>query len=102
VDLPPDELLKRLNDGKVYRPLQAEQAARNFFNKGNLVALRELALRRMANRVDADVKTFRASRSVQGVWATRDALLVGVGGQKNPENAVRAAARLAERLESPW
>ena len=102
VDLPPDELLKRLSDGKVYRPAQAEQAAKHFFNKGNLVALRELALRRMADRVDADVKTFRASRSVQTVWATRDALLVGIGGGKDPENTVRAAARLAERLEAPW
>jgi len=102
VDLPPDELLKRLREGKVYRPAQAEHAARNFFNKGNLVALRELALRRMADRVDADVKTIRASRAVQGVWATGDTLLLGVGGRKNPENAVRAAARLADRLDARW
>ncbi len=100
VDLPPDELIRRLNEGKVYHLPQAEQALKNFFNKGNLVALRELSLRRTADRVDADLKTFRASRSIQQVWPARESLLVGVG--RNPENAIRAAARLAERMEMPW
>ncbi|MGB4927151.1 MAG: two-component system sensor histidine kinase KdbD, partial [Giesbergeria sp.] len=74
VDLPPDELLARLKAGKVYVPQQAERAAANFFRKGNLLALRELALRRTADRVDGEVRAYRRSVSAQPVWANREAL----------------------------
>ncbi|MEC5215983.1 two-component system sensor histidine kinase KdpD [Actimicrobium sp. GrIS 1.19] len=102
VDLPPDELLRRLKQGKVYLPQQAERAAQSFFRKGNLIALRELALRRTANRVDADVRAWRHAESIQRVWETRDALLVCIGPRPGSEKIVRAAARLADRLNADW
>ena len=68
VDLPPDELLARLKAGKVYLPAQAERAAGNFFRKGNLLALRELALRRTADRVDDEMQAWRRRSAVQAVW----------------------------------
>jgi hypothetical protein len=73
VDLPPDDLLQRLKEGKVYLPQQAERAIRNFFRKGNLIALRELALRRTADRVDDEMLAYRRETSVATVWQTRDA-----------------------------
>jgi two-component system sensor histidine kinase KdpD len=79
VDLPPDDLLQRLKEGKVYLPQQAERAIRNFFRKGNLIALRELALRRTADRVDDEMLAYRRETSVATVWQTRDALLVCIG-----------------------
>jgi two-component system sensor histidine kinase KdpD len=102
VDIPPDELLKRLEDGKVYLPEQAQRAAKNFFRKGNLIALRELALRRTADHVDADVKDYRDEKSIERVWATRDALLACVSPREGGERVVRATARLAESLDAPW
>ena len=102
VDLPPDELLRRLKQGKVYLPQQAERAAQSFFRKGNLIALRELALRRTADRVDADVRAYRDAQSIRRVWETRDTLLVCVGPRPGAEKIVRAAARLAERLNADW
>ena len=102
VDLPPDELLQRLKEGKVYLPQQAERAIRNFFRKGNLIALRELALRRTADRVDDEMLAYRRQTSVARVWQTRDALLVCIGPGSGAERLVRTGARLAGRLESPW
>ncbi|MEO8386631.1 MAG: hypothetical protein ABI583_15375, partial [Betaproteobacteria bacterium] len=102
VDLPPDELLKRLDDGKVYLPEQAERAAKNFFRKGNLIALRELALRRTADHVDAEVKDYRDQKSITRVWATRDALLACVSPREGGERVIRATARLADSLDAPW
>lgn len=102
VDLPPDELLQRLKEGKVYLPQQAERAIRNFFRKGNLIALRELALRRTADRVDDEMLAYRRETSVTTVWQTRDALLVCIGPGTGGERLVRTAARLAGRLEAPW
>ena len=98
VDLPPDELLQRLREGKVYLPNQAERAIRNFFRKGNLLALRELALRRTADRVDEDVQQYRREQLVTPVWQTRDALLVCIGAGAGSEKLVRTAARIAGRL----
>ena len=72
VDLPPDELLQRLKEGKVYLPNQAERAIRNFFRKGNLIALREMALRRTADRVDEQMLQYRRDQFVSSVWQTRD------------------------------
>ena len=104
VDLPPDDLLQRLKDGKVYLPSQAERAGRNFFRKGNLIALRELALRRTADRVDGEVLRHRqGSRAgAQPVWGNRESVLACVGPGDDPEKTVRPAARLAAQLGAPW
>lgn len=102
VDLPPDELLQRLKAGKVYLAHQAERAIRNFFRKGNLIALRELALRRTADRVDEQMLQYRRDQSVSPVWQTRDSLLACIGTSVAAEKVVRTAARVAGRLEAPW
>jgi len=102
VDLPPDDLLQRLQEGKVYLPQQAERAIRNFFRKGNLIALRELALRRTADRVDDEMLAYRRETAAGAVWQTRDALLVCIGPGMGAERLVRTGARLAGRLEAPW
>lgn len=102
VDIPPEELLKRLKAGKVYPLEQAERASRNFFRQGNLLALRELALRRTADRVDEDMRDYRRERAIGDVWPTRERLLVGVGGRAGDDALVRQVARLARRLEADW
>lgn len=102
VDLPPDELLQRLKEGKVYLPHQAERAIQNFFRKGNLIALRELALRRTADRVDGQMLKYRRDKLVASVWQTRESLLVCVGPGHNAEKVVRSAARNAARLDMLW
>ncbi len=102
VDLPPEELLERLRDGKVYMPQQAEHAVRNFFRKGNLIALRELALRRTADRVDAQMREYRADRSIERIWQARERLVVCIGPGPEAPTLVRAAARLAASLRSDW
>jgi two-component system, OmpR family, sensor histidine kinase KdpD len=102
VDLPAEELLDRMRDGKVYMPTQAERAVRNFFRKGNLIALRELALRRTADRVDAQMREYRADRSIQHVWQARERLLVCIGPGPEASALVRAAARLAASLKADW
>ncbi|RZU02607.1 two-component system sensor histidine kinase KdpD [Rivibacter subsaxonicus] len=103
VDLPPDELLQRLKEGKVYLPQQAESAVANFFRKGNLLALRELALRRTADRVDDEMRSYRSERSVSAVWPTREALLACIGPvREQGEKIVRASARLAGQLDIEW
>ncbi|WP_233862763.1 DUF4118 domain-containing protein [Paraburkholderia adhaesiva] len=102
VDLPAEELLDRMRDGKVYLPAQAERAVRNFFRKGNLIALRELALRRTADRVDAQMREYRADRSIQHVWQARERLLVCIGPGPEANALVRAAARLAVSLKADW
>jgi two-component system sensor histidine kinase KdpD len=102
VDIPADELLERLRAGKVYVPKQAERAANNFFRKGNLMALRELALRRTADRVEGDVQAYRVDKSIESVWKTANALLTCVGPDPGAERVVRAAARLAGQLNAEW
>ena len=102
VDLPAEELLDRMRDGKVYMAQQAERAVRNFFRKGNLIALRELALRRTADRVDAQMREYRADRSIQRIWQARERLLVCVGPGPEAPVLVRAAARLASALKADW
>ncbi|BEV52382.1 MULTISPECIES: sensor histidine kinase KdpD [Burkholderia] len=102
VDLPAEELLERMRDGKVYLVQQAERAVRNFFRKGNLIALRELALRRTADRVDAQMREYRADRSIQRIWQARERLLVCVGPGPEAPTLVRAAARLAASLKADW
>jgi two-component system, OmpR family, sensor histidine kinase KdpD len=102
VDLPPDELLDRLSEGKVYVPEQVARAAQNFFQRGNLLALRELALRRTAERVDADVLAYRREHGIDATWPTRDRLLVCVGPSPGSERLIRATKRMAEGLRAPW
>ena len=106
VDLPPDELLLRLRQGKVYLPQQAERAAANFFRKGNLLALRELALRRTADRVDEQMQAWRRKSQTPGdvlaVWPNRESLLACVGAGEHGEKVVRSCARLATQLGVPW
>jgi len=102
VDLPADELLKRLADGKVYLPKVAECARGRFFRKGNLIALRELALRRAADRVDVQMRDYRRTRAIDAVWPNRERLLVGIAGNADDEGLVREAARLARKLEADW
>ena len=102
VDLPPDELLARLKAGKVYLPQQVERAAANFFRKGNLLALRELALRRTADRVDDEMQAYRRRTSVQSIWPNREALLACIGPGDSADKVVRACARLAAQLDVPW
>jgi two-component system, OmpR family, sensor histidine kinase KdpD len=102
VDIPADELLARLKAGKVYVGHQAEQAANHFFRKGNLMALRELALRRTADRVEGDVQAYRVDQSIESVWKTATALLTCVGPDVAAERVVRAAARLASQLNTDW
>ena len=102
VDLPPDELIERLHEGKVYLPEQALRAADNFFRKGNLIALRELALRRTADRVDEQMRDYRAGAGIRAAWPAADRLLVTVGPGSDAEHIVRAARRLAAGLDADW
>ncbi len=102
VDLPADELLQRLKEGKVYIPDQAERAIQNFFRKGNLIALRELALRRTADRVDAQMREYREDKSIRGMWQAKERLLVCVGPGPDAEKLIRSAARLAGNLHADW
>ncbi len=102
VDLPAEELLQRLKDGKVYMAEQATRAAKNFFRKGNLIALRELALRRTANRVDDDMDGYRIRAAATQVWHTRDRVLACVGPAPGSDDVLRSAARLASALNADW
>ena len=102
IDLPPDELLLRLKEGKVYVPQQAERAMGNFFRKGNLIALRELSLRLTADRVDAQMQNYRDDHSIRDVWQVGDRILVCIGPNAIAERLVRAAKRLATSLHAHW
>ncbi len=102
IDLPPDDLLVRLRQGKVYVPAQAERAVQNFFQKGNLIALRELALRRTAERVDAQAAEWKREQGISTPWSTRERLLVAVDDSARAANVVRGAYRMAARLRAPW
>ncbi|MGQ0457214.1 MAG: DUF4118 domain-containing protein [Hyphomicrobium sp.] len=102
VDLPPEDLIQRLKDGKVYLPENARRAIDKFFLPSNLTALRELALRRTADRVDEQMLTQLRQRGVEGPWPTAERLLVCVGGDEQSERVVRSAARMASALKSDW
>src|SRR3954469_11326980 len=102
VDLPPDELLSRLNEGKVYLPDQAKRAVQNFFRKGNLIALRELALRQTADRVDAQMQHYRQNHAIAQTWPTNERLLVGVSPGPLGARLVRAARRMAAAMRAEW
>lgn len=102
VDLPPEELIKRLKEGKVYLPDNASRAMERFFKPGNLTALRELALRRTADRVDEQMLAHLRQNAIEGAWPTTERLLVCVGSDPRAESLVRAAARLASAMKCPW
>jgi two-component system sensor histidine kinase KdpD len=102
VDLPPDELLTRLREGKVYVPEQAQRALQKFFRKGNLTALRELTLRRATQRVDDQMSAYMRTRAIPGPWAAAERLLVCVSPSALGERMVRSARHLADELNADW
>ena len=102
VDLTPDDLIQRLKEGKVYIPKQAERALEHFFSPANLTALRELALRRTADRVDDQLRSQMQARAISGPWAAGERILVCVSEDPRAAGLVRAAKRLADRLHAPW
>ena len=102
VDLPPDELIKRLRQGKVYVPEQIGQAIEKFFRKGNLIALRELSMRAAAERVDDQVRNYMDENAIPGPWATSERILVCVGPGMEGTNLVRVGRRVAAQYGSVW
>ena len=102
VDLTPDDLIKRLKEGKVYLPEAAERAQRNYFMPGNLAALRELALRRTAQRVDAQMLNYMQAHAISGPWEASERVLVCVSEHPGQQMLVRYARRLADRLRASW
>src|SRR5215813_4860818 len=102
VDLPPDDLIQRLKEGKVYVPRQAERALEHFFSPANLTALRELALRRTAERVDDQLLSQMQARAIQGPWAAGDRVLVCVSEDPRAAGLVRYTKRFSDRLHAPW
>jgi two-component system sensor histidine kinase KdpD len=102
VDLPPEDLLERLREGKVYVSAQAQRAIENFFRKGNLIALRELALRHTAERVDAQMLAYRKAQGIEQTWATSEQILVAVSPSPYSARLVRAARRMAAALHARW
>lgn len=102
IDLPPDELLNRLQEGKVYVPEQAARAIRKFFRKGNLTALRELSMRRAAERVDDQMRDYMQGQSIPGPWPATERLMVCVSPSPLAERLVRSTRRLADELNAGW
>jgi two-component system sensor histidine kinase KdpD len=102
VDLTPDDLIQRLKEGKVYVPKQADRALEHFFSPTNLTALRELALRRTAERVDEQLLSQMQARAIQGPWAAGDRVLVCVSEDPRSAGLVRYTKRFADRLHAPW
>ena len=102
VDLTPEDLIQRLKEGKVYVPEQAERALEQFFSPANLTALRELALRRTAERVDEQLLTQMQARAIPGPWAAGERILVCVSEDPRAAGLVRYAKRLADRVHAPW
>ncbi|HUZ62877.1 MAG TPA: sensor histidine kinase KdpD [Acetobacteraceae bacterium] len=102
IDLTPEDLIQRLKDGKVYVPRQADRAIRHYFLPGNLTALRELALRRTAQRVDAQMVNYMRSHAIQGPWAASERVLVCIDDNPAGSAVVRHARRFADRMRAPW
>jgi two-component system sensor histidine kinase KdpD len=102
VDLSPEDLIKRLREGKVYVPQQAERAIRHYFSQGNLTALRELALRRTAQRVDEQLLSHMREHAIPGPWAAGERILVCVSEAPSTAGLIRYGRRVAERLQVPW
>lgn len=102
IDLPPEELLRRLDEGKVYIPQQTEWAKTHFFKKGNLTALRELALRITAERVGNQVLLFRQGQGIKRIWAIQEKILVCIGPKSEAQKLIRTAKRMATNLRAKW
>ena len=102
VDLTPDDLIQRLKEGKVYVPKQARRALEHYFSRGNLTALRELALRRTADRVDDELLSHMQANAIPGPWAAGDRILVCISEDPRSAGLVRHAKRLADRLHAPF
>jgi len=102
IDLAPDDLIQRLHEGKVYVPHQAERAVRHYFQPGNLTALRELALRRTAQRVDDQLLSHMRAHAIAGPWPAGDRVLVCISEASNTPTLIRYARRAADRLHAPW
>jgi two-component system sensor histidine kinase KdpD len=102
IDLTPEDLIQRLKEGKVYVPHQAERAIRHYFAPGNLTALRELALRRTAQRVDEQMVRYMQAHAIKGPWAAGERVLVCVSGDPDSVAVVRHVRRMADQLKAPW
>lgn len=102
IDLTPDDLIQRLKEGKVYVPKQAERALEHYFSPGNLTALRELALRRTAERVDEQLLTHMQANAIAGPWAAGERILMCLSEDPRAAGLVRYTKRLADRLHAPW
>src|SRR5271165_5624068 len=102
VDLTPDDLIQRLKEGKVYVPKQAERALEHYFSPGNLTALRELALRRTAERVDEQLLTHMQANAIAGPWAAGERILVCISEDPRAAGLVRQAKRIADRVHAPF
>jgi two-component system, OmpR family, sensor histidine kinase KdpD len=102
VDLPVEDLLKRLHDGKIYIPEQLESAVGNYFRKGNLIALRELALRATAAKVETDVQSYRKSSGIKDIWPTRDKILACVNSSQESLKIIRTAKRMVTSQQAEW
>jgi two-component system sensor histidine kinase KdpD len=102
VDITPDDLIDRLKEGKVYLPLQAERALQHYFSPGNLTALRELALRRTAERVDEQLLEHMQAHAIPGPWAAGERILACICEDPRAVGLVRYAKRLADRLHAPF
>jgi two-component system, OmpR family, sensor histidine kinase KdpD len=102
VDIPPEDLLQRLQEGKIYIPEKAALATEKFFKPGNLMALRELSLRRAASRVDEQMRAYMESRSIAGPWPVAEKLLVCVSGSPYSERLIRTTRRLADETKASW
>ena len=102
IDLTPDDLIQRLKEGKVYVPKQAERALEHYFSPGNLTALRELALRRTADRVDEQLLTHMQANAIAGPWAAGERILVCVSEDPRAAGLVRYTKRMADRVHAPW
>lgn len=102
IDLPPEELIQRLNEGKVYVPEQAARAVHHFFSRGNLTALRELAMRVAVERIDEQLLSYMKAHAVAGPWPTRDRIMVCIDDAPVANKLVRVAKRMADRQKMPW
>jgi two-component system sensor histidine kinase KdpD len=102
IDLPPEDLIERLHQGKVYVKDQATRAVTHFFSRGNLTALRELTMRAAAERVDAEMLTYMKAHAISGPWPTRERIMVCVNESAVGQKLVRSAQRAADRLRSSW
>jgi two-component system sensor histidine kinase KdpD len=102
IDVTPEDLIQRLREGKVYIPEQAERAIRHYFTQGNLTALRELVLRRTAQRVDEQMLSYMQTHAIAGPWETSDRVLACISEDRHSASLVRYARRLADRLRAPW